>query len=260
MLFSDIVFGPIKSRRLGVSLGINLLPTENKWCNFNCIYCECGWNDKQNGNDAPNKASIILPTRKEVYGALEQRLAAINSGYPDVITFSGNGEPTMHPEFSGIIDDTILLRDKYSPESKVSVLSNATMLDRPDVVSALKKIDNNILKLDSAFPSTIELIDQPLKTVEPDKLAGQLKIFDGKFIIQTMFLRGKRNGVIIDNTIQAELDAWESWILKVRPASVMIYSLDRDTPADNLEKIMARELESIADRVRRHGIIVSVAS
>ena len=214
-----------------------------------------------------------------MYEALEHRLAAIrdsveNSGpvadneiisnskpacYPDVITFSGNGEPTMHPDFSGIIDDTILLRDKYSPVSKISVLSNATMLDRPDVVSALKKVDNNILKLDSIFLSTVELIDQPLKKVDSDKLAGQLKAFDGKFIIQTMFLRGKRNEVIIDNTVQAELDAWESWIQKVCPASVMIYSLDRDTPADNLEKVAAKELEFIANRVRRHGIPVSVA-
>ncbi len=255
-LFSEIIFGPIRSRRLGISLGINLLPDNNKWCNFDCIYCECGWNDQ---NPAQTKH---LPSRGAVRKALEKKLLEMTQRgeIPDVITFAGNGEPTMHHEFAAIVDDTLALRDKYVPSAKVSVLSNGSMIDRRSVIEALKRVDNNILKFDSAIMETVRAVNQPVKEIDPDAFAEQMKVFEGKQIIQTMFLRGSWKGSAYDNTQPRELDAWEAWIVKVRPASVMIYSLDRDTPADGLQKISAAELEEIAIRIRRHGIPVSVAS
>jgi len=255
-LFSEIIFGPIRSRRLGISLGINLLPDNNKWCNFDCIYCECGWN---NQNPALPKH---LPSRGAVRKALEKKLLEMTEKgeIPDVITFAGNGEPTMHHEFAGIVDDTLALRDKYVPSAKVSVLSNGSMIDRRSVIEALKRVDNNILKFDSALMDTVRAVNQPVKEVDPETLAEQMKVFEGKQIIQTMFLRGSWRGRIYDNTQPEELDAWEAWIVKVRPASVMLYSLDRDTPAEGLQKVSSSELEKIAARIRKHVRSVSVAS
>ena len=255
-LFSEIIFGPIRSRRLGLSLGVNLLPDNNKWCNFDCVYCECGWN-----NQSP-ALSKVLPSRGAVRKALEKKLIEMTGKgqTPDVITFAGNGEPTMHHQFAAIVDDTLALRDKYVPTAKVSVLSNGSMIDRPAVIAALKRVDNNILKLDSAIEATVRTVNQPVKEVDPETLAEQMKVFEGKQIIQTMFLRGIWQGHSFDNTSPAELDAWEAWIVKVKPASVMIYSLDRDTPAEGLQKVLPSELEQIANRIRRHGIQATVAS
>ncbi len=252
-LFNQIVFGPVQSRRLGVSLGINLLPTDCKFCNFDCIYCECG----------RNTAGKIkkLPSRKEIYAALEQKLAEMQqSGQrPDAITFAGNGEPTMHPEFAGIIADTVSLRDHYAPDSNISVLSNATMLHRPEIVAALKKTNQPILKLDSAFEATIALLDQPVKKIPVDTLIEQLRSFNGQCIIQTMFVRGTYNGQAVDNTTPEELEAWEQAILAINPGQVMIYTIARDTPTDTLYKVPEPELMEIANRIERHGIRVQVS-
>ena len=166
----------------------------------------------------------------------------------------------MHHQFAAIVDDTLALRDKYVPTAKVSVLSNGSMIDRPAVIAALKRVDNNILKFDSAIEATVRAVNQPVKEVDPDTLAEQMKAFDGKQIIQTMFLRGSWQGQIFNNTSPEELDAWEAWIVKVKPASVMIYSLDRDTPAEGLQKVLPAELEQIANRIRRHGIPATVAT
>ena len=153
MLFDSIVYGPIRSRRLGVSLGVNLMPTTAKLCTFDCVYCECGWNQPVSHPQ--------LPTREQVRAALEYQLLTLDV-QPDVITFSGNGEPTLHPDFLGIIQDTCALRDQYCPNAKVSVLSNSTQLGRKDVVEALLLCDNRILKLDSAIDTTMQLIDKPV--------------------------------------------------------------------------------------------------
>src|SRR5664279_5666595 len=172
-LFDEIIFGPVKSRRLGVSLGINLLPTRKKICNFNCIYCECGWTKDI------NKALSRLPDRKEVFHALDHKLSELKSKGkpPDVITYAGNGEPTLHPEFPGIIDDSLILRDKYFPKAKIAVLSNSTTISDPLIKSALLKIDKNILKLDSAFDSTIELHNQPRVKIKAEDLIKGLISF-----------------------------------------------------------------------------------
>ena len=253
-LFENIIFGPIRSRRLGLSLGINLLPTNSKLCNFDCIYCECGWN-------AENATSRRFNNREEVSSRLKEVLSEMvaTSTPPDVITFAGNGEPTMHPDFEAIIDDTIALRDKLCPSAKVSVLSNATMIGRESVRRALAKVDNNILKLDSAFDNTVQLINNPCGAYSVARTVANLQLFDGNFILQTMFLRGEYNGVKVDNTTEQEIEAWLQIVAELKPRQVMVYSIDRDTPCKTLEKVTREELQTIAARVKSLGIECSVA-
>lgn len=253
MLFSEIVYGPIHSRRLGCSLGINLMPPDGKICTFNCVYCECGFN---------TEGHYKLPTRQQVAHAMEEKLKQLQHDgiTPDVFTFSGNGEPTMHPEFEGIIDDTVMLRDRFFPMAKISVLSNSTRLGNEAVVRALKKADNRILKFDSAFNHTMRLIDQPVNdSFNVEDLMERLCSFKGDLIVQTIFLRGEHNGQIIDNTTEQEVNAWIEAVKIINPKQVMIYAIDRATPVKTLEKVSRDELETIADRLREFGYQVSVA-
>ena len=259
-LFDEIVFGPVQSRRLGVSLGMNLLPVDCKYCNFDCIYCECGRNSPLSRIGTEEREQM-LPARKEIYTALKRKLTAMqrNGQLPDAITFAGNGEPTIHPEFAEIIDDTVSLRNRYAPHTKISVLSNATMLHRRKVVEALKKTDLPILKLDSGMDTTIELLNQPVKKLPIAMQIAQLLSFGGQCIIQTMFVQGTYNGQTVDNTTPEELDAWEQAILSIRPRLVMIYTLARDTPTDTLRKVSGGILREIAARIEKHGIPVQVS-
>ena len=253
MLFPSIVYGPIRSRRLGVSLGVNLMPTTAKLCSFDCVYCECGWNQPVSHPE--------LPTREQVREALASSLIAQSPDNPiDVITFSGNGEPTMHPNFLGIIQDTCALRDQYCPNAKVSVLSNSTQLGRQDVVEALRLCDNRILKLDSAIDATMRLIDQPVNhQLTVAQVMEWLRIFDGDFTLQTCFLRGEYHGQVIDNTTPHELQAWYQAVDSLHPKQVMIYVIDRATPLPTLEKIPAEQMQAIAEPLRDKGIDVIVS-
>ena len=252
-LFDSIVFGPVRSRRLGVSLGINLLPVNSKICSFDCIYCECGWTDK--------KEKGRLPSREEVKHYLEEKLKMMKEkgSELDVITYAGNGEPTLHPEFANIIDDSIEIRDKYFPWARIAVLSNSTMLNKPSVIAALKKIDQNILKLDSAFDSTIKLLNQPRVKFSADELVNNLKSFKGNLIIQTLFLRGIYEGHVVDNTTSEEVDSWVELIRAIKPKEVMVYTIARDTPAKGLEKVPLKDLKEIAAKVETLGIPVLVS-
>lgn len=253
-LYDNIIFGPVRSRRLGISLGVNLLPIESKLCSFDCIYCECGWN-----GDHPGKRRFNA--REDVYNMLDETLGRmVKEGTPpDVITFAGNGEPTIHPDFEAIIGDTIALRDKHCPAAKVSVLSNATQLHREDVCRALRRVDNNILKLDSAFDTTVQLMNKPQGAYSVAKVVEQLKSFEGELIVQTMFLRGEYLGQRVDNTTEEEVSAWLRLIAEIAPKQVMVYSLDRDTPCQTIEKVEKEELREIAARVEALGIAMSVA-
>ena len=253
-LYDNIIFGPIRSRRLGLSLGVNLLPIDSKLCSFDCIYCECGWNDDHPGKRRFNAREDV---RQMLATTLEKMVA--DGTPPDVITFAGNGEPTMHPEFEDIIDDTIAMRDKYCPEAKVSVLSNATQIHREDVRRALLKVDNNILKLDSAFDATVQLMNKPQGSYSVSRMVELFKTFEGNFILQTMFLRGEYLGHRVDNTTEQEVSAWLDIVKEISPKQVMVYSLDRDTPCQTLEKVEKDELRAIAARVEALGIPVSVA-
>lgn len=254
-LFDQIIFGPVKSRRLGVSLGVNLLPTDNKVCSFDCVYCECGWTPKNRVQKA------VLPPRELVRQMLEEKLTEMveSNELPDVITFAGNGEPTLHPEFEEIIDDTIELRDRLTPKARIAVLSNATMLHKPSVVRALLKVEDNIQKLDSGIEETIRKIDCPASSFKLKAVVENLKSFDGKVIIQTLFLRGNHKDSIIDNTTETELSEWLKLLAKIKPSKVMIYTIDRDTPATGLEKVKLDELQLIASRVRAAGFEVQVS-
>ncbi|PTN09022.1 wyosine [tRNA(Phe)-imidazoG37] synthetase (radical SAM superfamily) [Mangrovibacterium marinum] len=255
-LFDKIIFGPVKSRRLGVSLGVNLLPTDSKVCSFDCIYCECGWTPRKREHKAE------LPSRQQVAQRLEAQLKKMQQAgeLPDVITFAGNGEPTLHPDFAAIIDDTISLRNSYAPNCRVAVLSNATMLHREPVFQALLKVDDNILKLDSAIERTVELLDCPMGRFNLAEVMEQLARFGKSATIQTLFVRGKHKGERIDNTSPEELEAWLTALKKINPAQVMIYTIARDTPAQGLVKIPLDELNQIADRVKAAGFEVQVSA
>lgn len=255
ILFHSTIFGPVHSRRLGTSLGVNLSPVDGKVCSFDCVYCEAGYNSQGTGKSG-------LPSREDVARQLESKLKEMSAaGEPlDVITFSGNGEPTTHPDFEGVIDDTLALRDRYYPGAKVSVLCNSTRLDREGVVNGLRKVDNCILKLDSALTPTMRLIDQPVsKTFTCEYVIPQLEAFGDKCIIQTMMLRGNHDGKHIDNTTPVEVDALIKAYKRIKPREVMLYSIDRATPESDLQKVEREELESIACRMRDAGITVQVS-
>ena len=254
MLFNQIVYGTIHSRRLGTSLGMEIMPLEHKLCTFNCVYCECGWNEKVQ--------HPVLPTRQEVHDALEAKLQEIkaNNEPLDVITFSGNGEPTLHPEFKAIIADTCALRDRYCPEVKVSVLSNSTQLGRADVVEALRMCDKRILKLDAATDTMMRRIDMPVNEgLDVETIIGWLEQFEGDFILQTCFLRGEHNGERIDNTTEEELNAWYQAVERLHPKQIMIYVIDRKTPEESLEKIAPETMHAIAQPLKEKGYEVIVS-
>jgi wyosine [tRNA(Phe)-imidazoG37] synthetase (radical SAM superfamily) len=254
-LFDSIIFGPVASRRLGKSLGINLLPINKKICNFNCIYCECGLTGDTNTNSK-------LPDRYEVINALEKWLQNNQNvmNPVDSITFAGNGEPTLHPQFDKIIEDTISLRNKYFSNLKIAVLSNATTISKKRVFNALLKTDLNILKLDSGFEKTIKAINCPLIKFDLDTIIGLLKKFKGKLIIQTLFFKGKINNKIIDNTTPEEVEKWLDTIDMIQPESIMIYTIARETPFKGLEKAEYNVLQSIASKAKKRGHIVQISA
>lgn len=251
VLFHDTIFGPIHSRRLGTSLGVNLSPRDGKVCSFDCLYCEAGFNAQGPGTSG-------LPSRAEVRAQLRARLQAMHdAGEPlNVITFSGNGEPTLHPDFEGIVDDVIALRDEFYPDVKISVLTNSTRLGSEAVCRALRKVDNNILKLDSAVEATMRRLDRPNDAdFTVDMVIGQLKQFGGTGIIQTMILRGDG----IDNTTDAEIDALIAAYKAIEPREIMLYSIDRKTPDATLRKVERPELDVIAARIAAAGLNVKVS-
>ena len=249
IIYPSPIFGPVHSRRLGISLGINLLPADGKVCSFDCIYCECGFNED-------HRPSLPLPTREEVAQKLEAKLQQMvaDGQLPDVLTFAGNGEPTCHPHFAEIIADTIRLRNQYCPKAKVSVLSNSTMIHRPQVHDALMQVDNNILKLDTVDPAYINKVDHPNGTYDVHLIIDRLKAFQGHVIIQTMFMRGECKGESVDNTGDEYVTPWLEAVKAIAPQQVMIYTIDRETPTQGLLKATHEQLDQIRDRVIAAGI------
>ncbi len=249
VIYPSPIFGPVHSRRLGVSLGINLLPADGKVCSFDCIYCECGFN-------ADHRAHQPLPTREEVRQALESKLQDMqaNGPKPDVLTFAGNGEPTAHPQFPEIIEDTLALRDKYFSQAKVSVLSNSTFIHRPAVFEALSKVDNNILKLDTVNEDYINLLDRPTGRYSVHDIIEGMKAFKGNCIIQTMFLKGGYQGKDMNNTSDEYILPWLKVVKEIAPRQVMIYTIDRETPDHDLRKATPAELDRIVELIKAAGI------
>ena len=254
IIYPSPIFGPVHSRRLGISLGINLLPADGKVCSFDCIYCECGFNED-------HRPALPMPTRQEVALKLEAKLQEMTAQgqLPDVLTFAGNGEPTCHPHFAEIIDDVILLRNQYCPQAKVSVLSNSTMIHRPQVHDALMRVDNNILKLDTVDPAYIKKVDHPNGTYDLPQIIERMKAFHGHIIIQTLFMRGQCQGESVDNTSEAFVAPWLEAVKQIKPQQVMVYTIDRETPAQGLEKASREQLDAIRDRVIAAGIPCSAS-
>jgi wyosine [tRNA(Phe)-imidazoG37] synthetase (radical SAM superfamily) len=250
IIYPSPIFGPVHSRRLGISLGINLMPADGKVCTFNCIYCECGLNQD-------HRPSLPRPTREEVAERLESKLKEMTAGgqLPDVLTFAGNGEPTCHPHFAEIIADTIRLRDQYCPQAKVSVLSNATMIHRQSVHDALMLVDNNIQKLDTVDPIYINKVDCPSGAYDVNAIIERMKAFNGHIIIQTMFMRG----LDVDNTGEEYVGPWLEAVKAIAPQQVMIYTIDRETPTQGLLKATREQLDTIRDRVIAAGIPCSAS-
>ena len=254
IIYPSPIFGPVHSRRLGISLGINLLPADGKVCSFDCIYCECGFNED-------HRPTLPMPQREEVARKLEEQLQKMvrEEQLPDVLTFAGNGEPTCHPHFAEIIDDTIRLRNQYCPKAKVCVLSNSTMIHRPEVHDALLRVDDNILKLDTVNPAYINKVDHPNGTYSVERIIERMKAFGGHVIIQTMFMRGQCRGESVDNTGEAFVGPWLEAIKEIKPQQVMVYTIDRETPAQGLEKASREQLDAIRDRVIAAGIPCSAS-
>lgn len=254
ILYASPIFGPIKSRRLGLSLGVNLLPADGKLCNFDCIYCECGLNEER-------RPDSRMPSKTLVLSLLEDKLKAMHAAgeLPNTITFAGNGEPTLHPDFPEIIDGTIALRDKYAPECKISVLTNATHINREKVFAALERVDNPLLKLDTVDSDYIHEVDRPTSRYDLPVLIDCMTRLGKKAIIQTMFLHGTWNGKDISNVSEAFVGPWLEVVKQIGPRLVTIYTIDRETPRNTLQKATHEELDHIADRLRAAGLEVSVS-
>lgn len=254
-MFGEVVFGPVASRRLGTSLGINLLPTGSKLCNFNCVYCECGWNGRR------ETASPGFCRREDVSAGLRKAAVALRQKGTviDTITFAGNGEPTMHPAFADIVKDTLQIRDLLFPASKVAVLTNATLLNRRNIVEALKSVDLRILKLDAGTEEMFAAINKPGSRRTLRWIADHLHYFNGDFIIQTMFIEGNVSGIDLNNTTSEHLSEWLRLVAELRPSQVMICSIDRATAAEGIKKVPKEKLDEIASMVNAMGIRAMVA-
>ena len=247
--FDEIVFGPIFSRRLGSSLEVNLLPSKGKLCNFDCVYCECGWNKDGKGDGK-------FPRLPEIEKALEEKMsrAAAEGTGIDSITFSGNGEPTMHPDFPEVIDVTIRLRDIYFPDAKVSVLSNATLIGRKAVADALMKVDNPILKIDASSDELIRRINKPVGSYSLAEVVENLMRFDGRFVLQTMFLRSPEFDTVSDEA----LGAWMDIVRKLKPREIMVYTIDRETPDKSLGKYTVEEMTEMVQPLIDEGYSIQI--
>lgn len=249
VLYPSPVFGPIHSRRLGVSLGINLMPEDGKVCTFDCIYCECGFNSDRRPHSS-------RPTRQEVAQTLEKKLTdmKINGPAPDVLTFAGNGEPTLHPDFPAIMDDVVRLRNEFFPAAKISVLSNATLAPKPEIRAALMKADNNLQKLDTVNSRYIEMVNRPTGKYDVNEIIESLKLFNGHVIIQTMFMKGADGEENVDNTGDEYVMPWLEAVKSIKPQEVMIYTIDRETPDTKLRKATHEELDRIVALIKDAGI------
>ena len=254
-ILRNSVYGPVTSRRLGCSLGVNILPLRAKVCNFDCLYCECGWNAAPY---VPAQHTGWKSNANEILHVLEKRIEELVAAgtIPQIITFSGNGEPSLHPDFLQLVKGTTAIRDRLLPGVKVGIFSNSGMLDKPGVFEALQLADERFMKLDSAREETVRLINRPQAGYTVAKTIERLKRFGGDFTLQTLFFRGTFEGQLIDNTTPDELEGWFNVVDELKPQKVMVYTLDRKTPAKDLQKCPSETLHQIAAALEKRGIQV----
>ncbi len=243
-LQSGIIYGPVRSRRLGLSLGINLLPTDYKVCSYNCLYCQYGWTPRRSLN--PAHALKDLPQPAEVRVALEKALRSVvrKRAKLDAVTFSGNGESTLHPEFPEIVDLAAALRDRYLPQLKLAILSNSSTVPREEIRAALNRLDARMMKLDAGSEEIVHQLNGPAPPFYLKEIVDGLKQLKD-VILQSLFVQGR-----ICNADPDAIAQWIERVREIRPALVQIYSLDR-VPADaRIWKINLPTLEWIANQVR----------
>lgn len=259
IIYPSPIFGPVKSRRLGISLGINLMPGDGKWCSFDCVYCECGLNKD-------HRAKEPLPTVEEVRDKLEYKLKEMKSRGEglDVLTFSGNGEPTLHPKFPEIVDNVLSLRNEYFPEAKVTVLSNSTQIHLDSVRNALMKVDNALMKLDTVDMDYIRHVDQPTGNYDVENIIENLVKMNGHAVVQTMFMKGMikdkdGNKISVDNCLDKYIAPYIEALKRIKPRQVMIYTLDREWPTEGLQKVEKETMDIIAEKIRLAGFLTSVS-
>jgi len=254
IIYPSPIFGPVHSRRLGISLGINLLPEGGKFCSFDCVYCECGLNSERRTNNP-------LPSAERVETALVSKIKELKEEniIPDVFTFAGNGEPTLNPHFPEIVDRVIRVRNEYCPNAKISILSNATQIHRPEIREALMQFDNNIQKLDTVSPIYINKVDRPQGHYDVEEQIQYLASFNGHVIIQTMFMDGELNGESVNNTTPAYVEPYIEALKRIQPSKVMIYTIDRETPVKGLKKATPEVLDAIAEKIKKAGFECSVS-
>ncbi len=251
ILYPSPIFGPVRSRRLGRSLGVNLSPADGKVCSFDCIYCECGLNAERLPKTKPPKREVVAKELEHCLSRMKEEGVEI-----DAITYSGNGEPTSHPEFLGVVQDTCALRDKYFPQAKICLLTNATHLTKPEIFEALSLIDRPCLKLDTVDIDYIRLVDRPNCPYRLEDVLSRMKAVGSRAIVQTMFMKGEFDGVSVDNTTDEYVQPWVDAVTEISPMGVDIYTIARETPVTGLRKVSLDELEAIADKLRSRGIDV----
>ena len=248
-----ITYGPVQSRRLGLSLGINLLPTEYKLCSFNCLYCQYGWTKKV--TFAPGERLKDLPSVDAVAAALETALAELSRDHRtmDAISICGNGEPTLYPALAEVIVKVKRIRDRYQPRARVAILSNSSTVGDHAVRAALDLLDVKIMKFDAGSEEMFRQLNHPAAPVYMGEIVAGLKALK-KIFLQSCFVQGR--------VTNADPDSVAMWIDKVReihPLSVQVYTLDREPADKRIEKVSRTTLAWIADAVRwRAGLPAEV--
>lgn len=248
ILFDEMIFGPVESRRFGISLGINLLSSDIKVCNFDCIYCECGYShyDLQIANKFTSETVLLDELNHQFKAGKYEAL--------DAITYAGNGEPTLHPHFDSIARSIKLLRDKYHPNVKIVLLTNGSTLSSKRFKNAAPWIDEICIKLDAGNQEFFDTINHPLGKFTLSQLVESIKSLEIPITIQSIFFRGMVNGNQFDNSDPKHVNAWLELIREIRPELVMIYSISRDTALESLEAISKIKLDNIAAKVHKLDI------
>jgi wyosine [tRNA(Phe)-imidazoG37] synthetase (radical SAM superfamily) len=242
----DVIYGPVSSRRLGRSLGINLLPPGRKLCTFDCAYCQYGSADAVSANQEHQGFPSVGTVLRKVAEAVRRQRAPL-----DYLTFSGNGEPTLHPDFPEIVSGLLRLRDEMCPQARLAILSNSSRMHRPEIRQAVERLDDPIMKLDAGDPQTLSLLSRPSAAVTFEKLVEGLAGMP-RLIIQTMIIAGE-----VQNVEGEAHEAWLAAVARLSPEMVQLYSAERPVAESGVRRVPKERLEELARQAQeRTGIPV----